>query len=92
MIKIFWAACIGVIGALVGGFLLLPPRRIEATRTSPTISINPFVPLSMNVEGGETQDSDVLIGHKGEPIILGKVAKPSWRAKHKLIGRACYRG
>jgi hypothetical protein len=46
----------------------------------------------MNFEGGETQDSDVLIGHKGEPIILGKVAKPSWRAKYKLIGRACYRG
>jgi len=57
------------------------------TRTSPTISINPFVPLSMNVEGGETQDSDVLIGHEGEPIILSKVAKPSWRTKNTLIGR-----
>jgi hypothetical protein len=57
------------------------------TKTSPTISSIPFIPLSMNTEGSEIQGSDGLIGHEGEPIILTKAARPSRRARDKLINR-----
>jgi hypothetical protein len=68
-------------------------RRDVATRkrTSPTISTNPFVPLSMNVDGVETQDSDLLIGREGGPIILSKVPSLLGRQRIKL-STSCYAG
>jgi hypothetical protein len=58
-----------------------------STRTSPTISSIPFIPLSTSAEDSEIQRYDRLTGHEGEPIILTKVVRSSKKAKNKLINR-----